>query len=159
MSPHLIEGVRRTLGDLRDNSIIRISSLIREILVLGVSGFVLRAWLPQLLPGLSSMWIIGTVGLVAWRSLVLYEEHICDSLSDPTRLRNFVEQHLFSPHWWMQWYAVQRLSVIAGRRFGRLSPLPARFRHTVACWREWWTRERDRLTWDSLICRYIEKVA
>jgi hypothetical protein len=151
--------MRCALDFFRENLTIRTSSLVREILLLGGAGLVLRVWLPQMLPSLSMLWIAGAAGLVVWRSLVLYEEHICDSFSDPNRLQNFVETYLFSPSWWRQWYAVQQLSMIAGRRFGHLSVLPARFRHTVACWREWWSHNRDRLAWDNVASRYVEKVA
>jgi len=159
MRRNLIAAIRGALDIILKNSTIRTSSLVREIILLGVAGLVLRVWLPQMLPGLSYLWIAGTAGLVAWRSLALYEEHICDSLSDRNRLQNFVEAYLFSPNWWRQWYAVQQLSMLAGRRFGHLSLPPARFRHTVSCWREWWTHQRDRLAWDSVACRYVEKVA
>ena len=159
MSRHWIATVRRALEIIRENSTFRTSSVVRELVLLGVGGLILRVWLPQMLPGLSYLWVAGAVGLVAWRSLVLYEEHICDSLSDPGRLQSFVEGYLFSPSWWKQWYAVQQLSMIAGRRFGHLSLLPGRFRHTVSCWREWWNHQRDRLAWDKVACRYVERVA
>jgi hypothetical protein len=159
MSHNWIVGLRRALSLFRENLNIRTSSLVREILLLGIAAVVLRVWLPQVLPGLSLLWIAGAAGVLVWRSLVLYEEHICDSYSDPNRLQDFVEAYLYSPSWWRQWYAVQQLSMIAGRRFGHLSLLPARFRHTVSCWRDWWTRERDRLTWDNVARRYVEKVA
>ncbi|MSR58997.1 MAG: hypothetical protein EXS05_15355 [Planctomycetaceae bacterium] len=112
--------------------------------------------MPLLLPGLTELWVMCFIGVLVARGMVWQEERVCEALRHPTKLRTLVETYLFSPKWWMQLIAVQRLSVVAGWRFGHLSLQPRRFSHGVDCWRRWWTQNGDALIWDDVAYRYVE---